>query len=174
MANTLHQLVLAKKFIAAPADWTKRGRRLELKLPLEIEGVVEEGLFFRSAALEHLPDQEVVFQLEYHGVRIPGGTGPLVRLEWNSLRPHNNKGKGPTELRFLEQRPSHVHYFEDNWNDQTGALLKDNLPIARPIFQPIQSFVSCLDFVGNLFRISNISVVKSPEWVYALDLGTDQ
>ncbi len=173
MADTLHELVTAEKLIAAPTDWTKKGRRLELRLPLEIEGVVEEGLFLRGSALEHFPDQEVMFQLEYHGVRVPGGTGPLVRFEWNSLRPHNNKGKGPIELRFTEQRPSHVHYFEDNWNEYSGALLKDNLPIARPINEPIQGFAECLFFAGNLFGISNITVVKTPEWVYALDLGSD-
>jgi hypothetical protein len=174
MVETLHDLVIAEKLIAAPTDWAKKGRRLELRLALEIEGVVEEGFFLRGCALERLPDQEVMFQLEYHGVRVPGGTGPLARLEWNSLRPHNNKGKGPVELRFKEQRPSHVHLFEDNWDEQTGALLKDNLPVARPICEPIQSFAECVAFVGNLFRISNIAVVKAPEWVYALDLGTDR
>lgn len=170
MVDTLHELVSADKLIAAPADWTTKGRRLELKLPLEIDGVVEEGFFLRGCALERLPDQEVMFQLEYHGVRVPGGTGPLTRFEWNSLRPHNNKGRGPSELRFVEQHPSHVHLFEDNWNDLTGAIMRDNLPIARPILQPIQGFAECLIFAGNLFRISNIGVVKTPEWVYSLDL----
>jgi hypothetical protein len=170
MAETLRDLVQAEKYIAAPADWTKRGRRLELKLPLEIEGLVEEGFFLRACALEHLPDQEVMLQLEYHGIRIPGGTGPLVRLEWNSLRPHNNKGKGPPELRFIDQAPSHVHFFEDNWSDQDGALLKDNLPIARPLSEPIQGFTECIDFAGNLFRINNIGLIKVPEWVLTFDL----
>lgn len=172
MADTLHDLVAAEKLIAAPADWTKKGRRLELKLPLEIQGVIEEGLFFRGCALEHLPDREVMFQLEYHGVRIPGGTGPLMRMEWNSLRPHNNKGRGPLEFRFLDQHPSHVHSFEDNWNEYLGALMKDNLPIARPISEAIQEFADCVKFAGNLFRIINIDVVKSPEWAYALPLGS--
>jgi hypothetical protein len=112
-----------------------------------------------------------VFQLEYHGISIPGGNGPLARFEWNSLRPHNNKGRGPHDLRFVDQAPSHVHHFEDNWSDATGAMLKDNLPIARPVLQPIQDFDACLAVVGNLFRINNIAIVKSPEWVYSLDLG---
>lgn len=171
MAETLRELVEAEKLIAAPAEWAKRGRRLELKLPLEIDGLIEEGLFLRASALEHLPDQEVMFQLEYHGLAIPGGTGPLSRVEWNSLRPHNNKGKGPSELRFMDQRPSHVHHFDDNWSDGTGALLRDNLPVARPISEPIQGFIELVDFVGNLFRINNISLVKVPEWVLRLDLG---
>lgn len=174
MAETLHDLVAFDKLIAAPSDWTKKGRRLEIKLPLEIAGVIEEGLFFRGCALESFPDQEVMFQLEYHGGRIAEGTGPLIRLEWNSIRPHNNKGKGPLELRFLEQRPSHVHLFEDNWSDHTGAILKGNLPIARPISEPIQGFENCVNVVGNLFRISNIDVVKAPEWVYTLDLENDR
>jgi hypothetical protein len=171
MAETLRELVEAEKSLAVTADWTKRGRRLELVSPLDIDGLVEEGFLFRANALEALPDREVVFQLEYHGVRIPGGTGPLARFEWNSLRPHNNKGRGPLELRFVDQQPTHVHRFEDNWNEASGAMLKDNLPIARPVIQPIQGFNECLEIVGNLFRINNIDIVKTPEWVYALDLG---
>ncbi len=169
MADTLQDLLAAEKLIAAPADWTKKERRLELKLPLEIDGFIEEGLFLRACALERLPDQEVMFQIEYHGMRLPGGTGPLTRVEWNPLRPHNNKGRGPVELRFAEQRSSHVHLFDDNWSDG-GATLRDNLPIARPIVEPIQSFAHLTSYVGNLFRISNIHVVKTPEWVYALDV----
>jgi hypothetical protein len=171
MPDTLHELVTADKLIASPTDWTKKGRRLELKLSLEIEGVIEEGFFFRATAIEDMPEREMMFQLEYHGVRISGETGPLCRLEWNTLRPHSNKGKGPVELRFIDQFPTHVHHFEDNWNEAAGALKGDNLPIARPVIQPIQDLTECLDFVGNLFRINNIGVVKAPEWVLALDLG---
>ncbi|WP_310498330.1 hypothetical protein [Sandarakinorhabdus sp.] len=170
MPDTLHELVKAEKLIAAASEWTRKGRRLELKLPLEIDGLIEEGLFLRASALERLPDREVVFQLEYHGVRIPGEGGPLARVEWNSIRPHNNKGIGPPELRFLEQSPSHMHLFEDNWSDTTGALRGDNLPVARPVPQPIQGFDECLRFVGSLFRINNITLVKTPEWVYSFDL----
>lgn len=171
MAETLRELVEAEKSLAVAAEWTKRDRRLEFVAALEIDGLVEEGFQFRANALEALPDREVVFQLEYHGLRIPGGTGPLARLEWNSLRPHNNKGRGPWKLRWLDLKPSHVHHFDDNWNEASGAMLRDNLPIARPITEPIQGFTECLGFVGNLFRINNIELVKTPEWVYALDLG---
>ena len=80
MAETLRELVEAEKSLAVAAEWTLRGRRLEFVSPLEIEGLVEEGFLFRASALQPRPDQEVVFQLEYHGVRIPGGTGPLSRL----------------------------------------------------------------------------------------------
>ncbi|MCC6480047.1 MAG: hypothetical protein IT552_12670 [Sphingomonadaceae bacterium] len=169
MPDTLHELVTAEKLIAAPTDWVRRGRRLEVLLPLEIDEVIEEGLLFRATALERMPEREMMFQLEYHGVRIPGGSGPLTRFEWNS-RPHNNKGKGPIEFRFMDLVPSHVHLFEDNWSDTKGAMLKDNLPIARPVNESIQQFSECLDYVGKLFRISNISLVKVPEWVYELDL----
>jgi hypothetical protein len=169
MVETLRDLVEADKLIADPADWTRRDRRLDLKLPLEIDGLVEEGLFLRGCVLETRPDQEVVFQLEYHGLSIPGGTGPLCRIEWNPLRRHNNRGKGPRELRFIEQPGSHIHLFADNWSEANGALLRDNLPVARPITEPIQSFTECLEFVGNQFRINNISVVKTPEWVLSLE-----
>lgn len=170
MADALRELVEAEKLIAAPTDWGGVGRCLELKLPLEIDGVIEEQFFFRATALSQLPDEQVVFQLEYHGVRIPGGNGPLCRLEWRPKGVHNNKGKGPADLQFIDQIGSHFHSFEDNWSDGNGALFRDNLPIARPVVQPIQGFTECLEAVGNLFRINNINVVKVPEWVLKLDL----
>lgn len=174
MPSTLHDLVNCEKLIANPTDWARRGRRLEIVVPLEINEVIEEGLLFRATALERMPDREIVFQLEYHGVKIPGGTGPLMRFEWNTIRPHNNKGKGPSEFQFMDMSPSHVHLFSDNWCEQNGAMLRDNLPVARPISEPIQGFAECLVYVGNLFRISNIGLVKPPEWVYQLDLGNDR
>lgn len=171
MADTLRELVEADKLIAAPTEWGPSGRCLELKLALEIDGVIEEQFFFRATALAHLPDQQVVFQLEYHGVRIPGGTGPLCRLEWEPKGTHSNRGRGPAEWQFIDQSGSHFHSFEDNWSQKNGALLRDNLPIARPVSQPIQGFRECLAAVGNLFRINNIDVVKTPEWVLSFDLG---
>ncbi|CAM3150184.1 hypothetical protein SPAN111604_06800 [Sphingomonas antarctica] len=169
MAETLAELVTADKMIAAPAEWSRVNRCLELKLPLEIAGLVEEQFFFRATALAQLPDEQVTFQLEYHGTNIPGGNGPLCRFEWNPKKPHDNKGRGPVELRFFTQTGSHFHSFEDNWCEANGALLRDNLPISRPISHDIQGFTECLEFVGNLFRIKSIGVVKTPEWV--LDLG---
>lgn len=170
MVESLKGLVEADKLIVAPTEWSKAGRCLELKLPLEIDGIVEEQFFFRATALARLPDQQVVFQLEYHGVRIPGGTGPLCRLEWNPKGTHSNKGRGPTELQFIEQIGTHFHSFEDNWCEKNGALMRDNLPVARPVSQHIQGFSDCLSFIGKLFRINNIEVVKTPEWVLDLDL----
>ncbi|WP_397606007.1 hypothetical protein [Sphingorhabdus sp.] len=170
MPDTLRELIEAEKSIVEPTDWGRVNRCLELKLPLSIHGLVEEQFFFRATAIAHLPDQNVTFQLEYHGIRIPGGTGPLCRLEWNPRKIHNNKGKGPPDLRFLDQHGSHFHSFQDNWNETDGALLRDNLPVARPLSQNIQGFRDCLEVVGNRFRINNINVVKTPEWV--LDLGS--
>ena len=169
MPETLRQLVEAQKTIVSATEWGMVGRCLELKVPLEIDGVGYEGFFFRATALAHLPDQQVTFQLEYHGVDIPGGTGPLCRLEWNPKGGHNNKGRGPVELQFIQKFGTHFHTFEDNWSDKNGALLRDNLPVARPVSQHIHGFTECLSVIGNLFRINNINVVKTPEWV--LDLG---
>lgn len=165
MIETLHDLVLAEKQIAENKEWTPSGRTLEIKLPLFAGGFAPEGFFFRATAIASLPDEQVTFQLEYHGVDIPGGTGPLCRFEWRPKGIHNNKGLGPAELRFLEQVGTHFHPFEDNWSSQTGALLRDNLPVARPVTQDIQGFRDCLEVVGNLFRINNMLVVKTPEWV---------
>lgn len=170
MAETLRELVEAEKVIVSPTEWRPAGRCIEVKLPLEIDGLMEEQFFFRATALAALPDQQVVFQLEYHGVRLPGGTGPLCRFDWNPKGFHNNKGKGPDELRFIDQFGTHFHSFEDNWCEKNGALLRDNLPVARPVSQHIQGFRDCLGVLGILFRISNIDVVMTPEWMLELDL----
>jgi hypothetical protein len=169
MAESLKELVEAEKKFAEVTEWSRSGQRLELKLPLEIDGIVEEQFFFRACALAHLPDEQVTYQLEYHGISIPGGTGPLCRLEWKPKGTHNNKGQGPAELRFIDQTGTHFHSFEDNWCEKNGALLRDNLPVARPITQDIQDFTESLLLAGNLFRIKNIGLVKTPEWM--LDLG---
>lgn len=170
MAETLRELVEAEKLLASNTEWSPVGRCLELKLPLEIGGLIEEQFFFRATALAHLPDQQVTFQLEYHGVDIPGGTGPLCRLEWNPKKGHMNKGQGPMDLRFIDQPGTHFHSFEDNWCEKNGALLRDNLPVSRPLSQHIQGFRDALTYVGNLFRINNIDIVKTPEWVVDMRL----
>lgn len=165
MADTLRELVEAEKLIADPTEWAEQGRCLQLKLPLVIDGLIEEQFFFRSTAIASLPNEQVTFQLEYHGVRIPGGTGPLCRLEWLPKGVHNNRGRGPAGLQFLDIAGTHFHSFDDNWCERNGALLRDNLPVAYPISHPVQGFSECLQLVGNLFRINNIDVVKAPEWV---------
>jgi len=134
MTATLRELVESEKQIAEPTEWAVVNRCLQLYLPLVVNGVIEEQFFFRATTIAHLPDQNVTFQLEYHGIRIPGGTGPLCRLEWNPRKTHNNRGKGPPELRFIDQTGSHFHAFDDNWCEKNGALLRDNLPVARPTF----------------------------------------
>lgn len=161
----------APKNIEAVPDWSARGKKLTCNYPLSIEGVVEEGLFLRGCALEHRPYQEVVLQIEYHGVIAPGGGGPISRIEWNTLRPHNNKGRGPAEYRYIDQHPSHIHSFDDNWSDANGALLTGNLPVARPITESIQGFTDLLDFAGKVFKINNMRRVIEPPWVATLDFG---
>ena len=170
MAHTLGDLVQADKRLAEVTEWSLVGRRLELKLPLEIEGLIYEQFFFRASALEHLPDQLVTYQLEYHGVDIAGGTGPLCRLEWRPKGVHNNRGRGPDELKFTDQRGSHFHSFSDNWDPEAGALLKDNLPIARPLEPEPETFEESLLLAGALFRVSNIGLIKPPEWSWELGL----
>jgi|GEM_PF-5505196 len=69
MTETLRDLVESEKTIFEPSAWSLTGKCYELKLPLAIDGIVEEQFFFRATALATLPDQQVVFQLEDHGVR---------------------------------------------------------------------------------------------------------
>ena len=167
MPPSLRSLVESDKAIRSPADWSLRAKgKLDLKLALSIDGLTIEGLWLKCCAIEHLPEQEVVFMLLYDGVGVPGvhGNACLSRVEWNPVRGHDNKGRGPRELRHVQQSGTHVHYFKDNWNDKDECLMRGNLPVARPVIESIQGFSACLDFVGKLFRINNIIEIKAPEW----------
>src|SRR4051794_26554456 len=123
MPDKIEALVTAKKSLTGEPPWTDRGADgLDLTAPLEIDGVVVEGLILRGRARKPLPDREVIFQLEYHHSEIIGG--PVARLEWKPLNSHNNRGLGPKHLRHKIQTESHHHRFDLNWQRSREGVLK--------------------------------------------------
>ena len=161
-------LVGAEKELATEPSW-RPGRApddLELSVPLEIDGVVIEGLTLRGRVLKSLPDREVAFQLEYHAPHIVGG--PLCRIDWKPLGTHSNRGIGPKHLRHLLQRSSHHHRFDLNWARSEEKTLSGDIPIAVPLEPDPKNFRELLAIVGKEFKIARIQVIEIPPWEPAM------
>lgn len=163
MKSDLPYLVTAQKKIPLAKDWpvVEDSQALSWRSPLEIDDVTIAGLFMRVEADAFLVEEAVRVQLEFHPAR--GKAEPLCRVEWRPLRVHNNKGRGPQDLRFMPFRATHVHPFGLNWVSGEGRMLAGNLPIAIPI-QDVDSFEKFLDICGKILNIENMQLVPVPPW----------
>lgn len=167
----LEALFNAPKAIARFPDWAAPEPEtgyLWFDAPLEINGVVEAGLILRGGAFKQLRDQHVVFELI---VTRPGilRRMPLARIEWRSIRGgHRNKRRSGSEWSGKRVGGTHLHAFEMNWSPELRRMRGRNLPMAREIDEDLPSFERLRDYVGNLFRISNIGIVSVPPWEYTL------
>jgi hypothetical protein len=97
MQVELPALVAAKKTLPITPVWRRTGTLdwIQATAPLDIDGVTVEGLRVRVTAKQGLSNENVTCQLEY--LPSPRGSvrgGPLWRIEWRPLSPHNNKGLG--------------------------------------------------------------------------------
>ncbi len=136
-------------------------------VPLDIGGVTVEGLRLRITAHQNMPDRNVTIQLECSATRREGG--PIARIEWRSPRKHNNKGRGPKELRHVLQGGTHHHKFDLNWKDnQKGMLERGELKIAVPLDPDPKDFHALMRVVGVEFQIDNMGVIPIPPWEEAL------
>ena len=162
MTVELQKLAEADKEIPGTPSWISMTRNyLSWISPLDIDGVTVEGLQVRVEAHEQLANEAVRAQLEYRAPK--GKTEPLARVEWKPLAGHNNKGRGPKDLRFRPFRQTHVHRFALNWDDERQRLFSGNLPIAIPI-QGVDSYSSFLDICAVELRVKNMSLIPVPPW----------
>jgi hypothetical protein len=150
--------------LAIEPTWAARdGEALEILCPLEIDGTVVEGLYFRARARKLMPDGVVTLQLEYHPANERGG--PLSRIEWRPLRSHNKKGRGPKAFQNRLIEGCHYHPFELNLKHAPNELRQNgNLPIAVPLVDSPKNFDGVLRIVKEEFRITNIEWVEVPPW----------
>src|SRR5581483_8590567 len=158
MPTSLPALVAAKKSLTSAPTWVERGPMgLELTAPLEIDGVVIEGLSLRGRARKPLQDRELIFQLEYRHAQIAGG--PCCRIEWRPLSAHNNKALGPRQFRHVLLTGSHHHPFDLNSAHSKEAVLRGELPIAIPINDDPKNYRALLGLVGKEFNIAAIQQI---------------
>lgn len=162
----LEEIWNADKVLSIEPDWKPRPRDSYVRLvsPLDVEGITVEGLRFTASALLRTPQRSVTFQIEYLPPKRQPRGGPLARVEWKPLRPHNNKGIGPTEYRHTAIVGSHIHPFDLNWNHSAAQLRKGSLPIAVPISESVDTYEEILDFVEKKFKIKGVSELPHPPW----------
>jgi hypothetical protein len=136
--------------------------------PLEIDGVTEAGLFLHGGTYGQYPDANVTLEVF---VRLPGRRRklPLERVDWRSLKGgHTNLRVAGHPLSGRRVPSTHLHPFDQNWDAVRGRFVGQNLRLAVPIEQELQTFEAARAFAGNRFRINNIDLVLPPNWSYNL------
>lgn len=156
----LPDFMAAKKALSGTLDWVESGTDLILTAGIEVDGVTVEGVRFRATAVTSLPDELVVFQIEY---AINGVPKPVARLEWRPKAPHNNQGLGPKELQYRPFTATHVHRFLDNWVVDKKKMRERNLPVAVPIADA-KNFRAALALVKDELKILNAQKIPEPPW----------
>ena len=171
MHATLEDYWFLQKEIAIAPVWKDRPHEefSRLVCPLDIDGVTVRGLKLTLSAHRITPDRWLTVQLEYESVQRPRGA-PFARFEWRPRAPHNNKGLGPDEYRFMLQRDSHLHCFEMNWAYSEKAVEKGNLPISVPVEAPLDTYDDALAFVEQRFRIAGVRNLPPPPWSAKMSL----
>ncbi|WP_192180471.1 hypothetical protein [Mesorhizobium amorphae] len=164
MQADLSVLFSAEKSFPTRRTWQRRDKEwITFVSPIDIDGVTVEGLQFRAQAMRIRPDEFLSFQLEYYPPRRQPRGGPMARIEWRPLRPHNNKMIGPPEYRNVLQKGTHNHDFFLNWDHSQNSVRTGCLDISVPI-EPEPTYDEILVFVGKEFRISNIDWMPVPPW----------
>lgn len=161
----LPEIFHAQKSLPLRPSWLQGDNdRLSLVSPLDIDGVTVEGLRLRVTAISCRIEECVTMQIEYFPPKRDVRGGPMARLEWKPLTGHNNKNCGPMEFRNVVISGTHHHRFDLNWDEQSSALRRGNLPIAVPITPDLPSFKTLVDLASQEFRISNLGWLPEPLW----------
>lgn len=170
MPSPYDDFIFEEKRIVRNPGWSKPkpNGQMFFVADLEIGGVSYENLHLRATCIEHLPEREVMFQLEVSSASERTRL-PLMRVDWNPTsggHGHSRKSSAlPPEVRGTFIAGSHYHPFEQNWLEGEQRMREHNLPIALPISDLLQRFSEVLDFVEKTFRISDVSSIQTPEWV---------
>jgi hypothetical protein len=165
----IDRLYAGSKTFAVPPSWHFEGEsrnRLEMRVPLSIDYVTEEGLFLYGSCYPHVKDGGVTFVLLYHPAQ--GLAGPIVRFCWNPLHDHKNFGGHKGEWAWKPIVTTHLHGFELNRKYGWDGMVRKNLPIALPVDEELSDFRDMLEYVGKIFKIADIQRVPVPEWQQTL------
>ncbi len=163
MAIEVGEFYRFSKTIAAVPNWyIQDSIWLGFSCPLDVDGVTLEGFRLQAKAMLRQPDRHVVMQLEHLPHTDKGGA--ICRLEWRPFNGHNNKGIGPTHLRFKEILTSHHHPFDLNWSECEKSVRRGQLPLAVPLDPDPPNYREFLALVGREFRIDNIQCIEVPPW----------
>ena len=144
---------------------TGAGNTTQIILPLaRLSGEGIEGARIRITAWPFRRQFDVTATME-----APGGRSfvTIARLDAWPPDPHENVSRPHRQMLGVPAQVigHHIHRFEDNARVGREAFAPfGNLPIARPIEGPIDSFRQFLDMVGKEFRIEGLADWPPPEW----------
>jgi hypothetical protein len=84
VANSLPNLIAARKTLAVVPEWSPHEDRFRFVVGLDIDGVTQEGLWLRGQCNREIPDCRVSFQIDclFPGFR----RGPAVSTGGRSGR----------------------------------------------------------------------------------------
>lgn len=158
----------ADKVLSAPIRWTDNDGDLRFTATLDIDGVTEEGLLLFGRASSALPDCAVTLGLRW--TKAPGRSDHFDRFNWRPIDAHNNKGLGPTELRFRPFEGTHRHKLALNAALDMGLsqAMADNLPVAVPILPEPAGWEAFLAIAAAQWRIHDFMTTPYPPWQYGL------
>ena len=156
----------AKRIASFPQDgWVESdATRITWSVPLDVNGVTIEGLTLRFRALKFMPEAAVCVALIHRPIRSAHVGGAIARIDWRPTHFHNNRGAGPVELRFCQQKCSHHHRFDLNWENSPGMVREGGLPIAVPLAPDPPDFKSLLETIASELRIENVISIAAPNW----------
>lgn len=137
------------------------GGVLRWRAPLDISGATIEGAVLHARTRASEAGRDVSFTLETHPATGPSGS--VDRIDWNPIEPHNNKGIGRPEVRFLLISGHHRHNYYENLTGD-GILRTGNLPVAVPIDEPLTTFESLIAFVSETYKIVGLENLQTPPW----------
>lgn len=169
MGMGLADIMAAEKRLSLFPGWVtprEENNYTFFNAPIEIGGVVQKGLVLHGGCYETRPDRHVTFEIHY--IRTPARKHmALMRADWRSIsgghtNPTPTGGRWPAKVSY-----SHLHSFRENYLPARDRMRKD-LDTAFDMDPEPQSFQELLEFTGNSFGISNMSIVAQPEWRYDL------
>lgn len=165
LIDDLERYVAAAKTFGGEPQWfydNDDKDRYSLSVPLYIDFVIQEGLYFEAHCLKHVPDKDVTVLLLY---KPPAGLhGPIVRFDWNPFHLHENHGRVSGPWRWRKIKQTHHHAFELNRGLGWERMARNNLPIALPVEEPLNGFRDMLKYVGSLWNIKDIQKLPLPKW----------
>ena len=144
---------------------TTAAQTIELTVPLADEhGVGLEGVRLVITAWPYRKLEDITAVLQ-----VPGGRPfiAIARLDAWAPDPHLNvRARKYPGLGHLprEVGPHHVHRFEDNAKLGLDAFGAENLPLAAPIGDRLESYRDFMRVVGVEFNIEGLDQLEPPNW----------
>lgn len=158
-------LLQADKRLDRQRSWTPvRDNLLEVVFPVSVAQAMPMSLRFRVCVRRYVEGQ-AVFQLEFSPPK--ERFFPLWRFEWRPSGVHTNPNFGPSELRNLRLRGSHIHCCLFGAIEREDRLRPSGARgprLARPVNLDPSSFANALALACDELRILNPACVPEARW----------